>query len=535
MGFILTQAGNTLYKVDPTSGTATALTLPTGVTLSTTRKPKFAVVNQWVAMVNSPSRNLAIDPEGNVRVLVPRAPTAAAQLTASGTGLTGTYQNKISFIVKGTDGQLLMESPLSPASPSLTVANQGLLYSQVPISLDTISARRIYRNAASGTQFYKLADLEGNIGTSFLNNFSDASLATLPVVPTVLQSPPGTLEGGFRLRNIASWRNRLWGATDDPSNADTVYYTDDGKVYAWGFTLIAYPTGQDQEGIVAFAPRRDQLGIMKRDGLWQITGTSNSNFSVVQIAFGRGGCVAPDSVVAVNDVVYWLGRDGVYEWGADGGNSLDSITEGVVDPWFTSDTYFNRGRFINAFGRYNQLRDTYDLHLANVGDSTENRWISFNRKTRKWFGPHLTDAFTPSHAGLVFDSNAVPVSLVGATNGIIYTANRTAFTDATSTAIDFDCYGPFHHGDAPDIEHAWLQLSILSKIESGGTLEITPYVGRLNASAGTAISHDLTKGRELLRRLGVGAMARLRMRQNTNAQGCAVYGYELPFIELGRR
>ena len=51
MAFLLTQAGSTLYKVNLSSGTATALTLPTGVTLSTTRKPKFALLNQWVAMV----------------------------------------------------------------------------------------------------------------------------------------------------------------------------------------------------------------------------------------------------------------------------------------------------------------------------------------------------------------------------------------------------------------------------------------------------------------------------------------------------
>ena len=72
MSFILAQAGTSLYKIDPSSGAATALTLPSGVTLSTARKPHFAVLNQFVVMVNSPTRNLMIDPEGTVRVLVPR-------------------------------------------------------------------------------------------------------------------------------------------------------------------------------------------------------------------------------------------------------------------------------------------------------------------------------------------------------------------------------------------------------------------------------------------------------------------------------
>lgn len=535
MSFYLAQGGTSLYKIDPVTGVPTALTLPSGITLDTTRKPKFAVLNQWVVVVNSPNRNLAIDPEGVVRVLVPRAPQQPPNVAVgASTGLTGTYQYRVSFFVNGSDDELFMESPLSPLSAQLTVANQDIALTRIPISEDSITGRRIYRNATAGTQFYKLIDLEGNIGTTLADALADASLATLPVVPTTLQSPPGTIEG-TRLKNITAWKNRLWGCTDSPVDVDTIYYTDDNKVYAWGYRLVAYPQGQDQEGVVAFAPRRDQLGILKRDGLWQITGTSNSNFQIVQIAFGKAGCIAPDSVVVVNDVVYWLGKDGIYEWGGDGSNTVRNISEDAVDPWFTSDTYFTRSRFANCFARYNQVRDSVEFHLANLGSSVEDRWITYNRRTKKWYGPHLTSAFTPSHAGLVFDNNAGPVSLVGASNGIIYTANSNTLTDGTATAIDMDCYGPFHSADAPDIEHAWLQLSVLTKIESGGTLDVIPYVGRLNASAGTTISHDLTKGRELLRRLGTGPMLRLRFRQNTNLQNATIFGYEIPLFEVGRR
>ena len=100
MAFLVAQGGDTLYKVDPDTGTATALTLPTGVTLSATRKPRFAVLNQWVVLVNSPSRNLAIDPEGTVRVLVPRPPISPPHMAGgSGTGVTGTWKGKQSFVV----------------------------------------------------------------------------------------------------------------------------------------------------------------------------------------------------------------------------------------------------------------------------------------------------------------------------------------------------------------------------------------------------------------------------------------------------
>ena len=538
MSTILVQGGSSLYKMSPSAGTTETLTLPTGVTLSTTRKPRFAILNQWIVMVNSPTQNLAIDPEGTVRVLVPGPPTFPPLAAAgSATGLTGAYQYKVSFIVQNNDGELLMESPLSPASIALTAANTDISLTDIAVSLDTISARRLYRTLSGGSDYYHLLDLEGNTQAAVLDAISDDTLELLPAVPGTLVTPPGTIPG-IRFKNIIEWKSRLWAVADDPTLVDTVYISDTNKVYAWPNTVTAYPTGMDTNGIVAFAKRRNQLGLLKRTGVWQISGSSSStgisvnNISVSQISVDSGGCVAPDSVVTINDTVYWLGNDGVYKWDD---SDVQSITDSTVAPWFKSDTYFNRSRFVNAFAKYNEIRDQYELHLANTGDSTENRWVAYNLKTGGWYGPHLTSAFTPTHAASVSDANDLPMMLVGGSDGVVYKGNQTTFLDGSATAIAFDVYGPWHGNDAPDIEHYWGQLAILSKVESGGTLTITPTVGRLNTSAGTAISHDLTLGREKLRRLGTGPLCRLRLTQSTASQGVSVFGWEIPVHELGRR
>lgn len=535
MAFLVAQGGASFYKVNPDTGAATALTLPTGVTLSTARKPRFAVLNQWVVIVNSPTRNLAIDPEGNVRVLVPRPPMSPPHMVGgSGSGLTGTWKVKQSFVVFDTAGNLLMESPLSPASPGVTITDDALTVSNVAISEDTVTARRLYRNVTGGTSFFHWLDVDGNTVTGTISNLADAALSLLPAAGS-LQAPPGTL-AGTRLKNIVAWKNRLWGVSDNPDDVDTIHYTEDGKVYAWANSLDAYPKGQDSEGVVGFAARKNELGILKRNGLWQITGSANSNFSIVQLTFGKAGCVAPDSIVVVNDRAYWLGKDGVYEWSAEG---IRNISDDSVKPWFepvaAENSYFATGQFANAFGRYNEARNSYELHLAAFGSTTADRWVSFNLSNRKWYGPHKTAALTPSHAAHGLDGNALPISLVGGTDGIIYKANSSTKHDGTSSAIDFDCYGPWHCEDAPDIEHTWLQLSMHTKIESSGTLDVIPYVGRLAVSAGSTISHTLTTGRELLRRLGDGALMRLRLRQNTADVGVTVYGYEVPNFEIGRR
>lgn len=539
MSVLIAQGGASLYKIDLSTGTATALTLPTGVTLSTTRKPRFAVLNQWVVMTNSPSRNLAIDPEGTVRVMVPRAPTHPPSVAAgSGTGLTGAYSFWQSFVVKNSDDDLLMESALSPISASITLANTDASLTDLARSLDDISARRVYRSLAGGELPYFLLDHEGNTGEALINGTADAVLELLPSLAlTTNQAPPGSLPG-MRLKQIVAWKSRLWGISDDPKLVDSIFISETNKIYAWPNSLVAYPTGEDEQGIVAFAPRRNQLGLLKRTGVWQIsaasssTGVSVSNLSVQQIVFGKAGCVAPDSVVVVNDKVYWLGNDGVYEWDDNG---VHNISDEAVKPWFQSDTYFARSRFPQAFARYNEKRQQVEFHLAAFGSVVEDRWVSFNLVTRKWYGPHKTAAFTPSHGASLVDANGLPISLVGGTDGVIYTANSGTFHDGAASIIDFDCYGPVHHLEAPDILHTFLQLSMLTKVEAGGALTITPYLGRLNAAAGTDISHSLTTGRELLRRLGDGEMLRFRLRQNTVDQGVSVYGYEVPVFEVGRR
>lgn len=534
----LVQGGASLYTVDLSTGVATALTLPTGVVLSTTRKPKAATLNQWTVVVNSPNENIVVDPEGVVRTLIPRAPLHGPSVAAgAGAGLTGAYLYRVSFIILNSDGELLFESALSPPSVSVTLANNNASLTDIPTSLDTISARRIYRTVSGGTAYFQLMDLEGNTNTALIENVTDATLSLLPAQPSILTMAPGSLPG-IRFKNIVEWKSRFWAIADDPSQVDTVYFSETNKVYAWPNTVIAHPTGTDKDGVVAFAPRRNALGILKRNGLWQIAGTSSStgiaaaNVTIGQVTVNKAGCVAPDSVIVINDKAYWLANDGVYEWSDE---TVQNISNDTVAPWFKSDTYFNRSRFPNAFAKYNAVSNVYELHLATLGSSTEDKWVQFNLNNRKWYGPNKTDLFTPSHAANMTDANGLPAVLVGATSGIIYMGNSSSYRDGAATAIDYDVFTPFYSVDAPDVEHAWLELSTLSKIESAGTLTVTPYVGRLNASAGAAISVDLTKGRQRLRRLGVGPMVRLRLQQATANQAVTAYGVELPFFEVGRR
>lgn len=545
MAFLLVQAGTTLNKVDVSSGAVTALTLPTGVTLSSSKKPKFALLNQWMAIVNSPTKNLLIDPEGTVIPMVPLAPTRYPRVAAgAGTGLTGDYMVAMSFTVKNTDGALLMESPIGPASPAVTLADDDIALTIIPKSTEShVTGRRFYRTLAGGASsvMFHWFDLDDNTTLSITDGAPDATLELLPALSSVLVSPPGTMAAaGMRFKNIVSWKSRFWAVAEDAALNDIIYATETNKVYAWPNQVVAYPTGQSDRGVIAFVPRKNSLGFLKSSGVWAIGGVSNNtgvNFSklaVQQIDDGKKGSNSEDTVVVIGDAAYWLGRNGVYEWTDNG---IVSVSDDLVKPWFQSDTYFNRNRFANAFARYNEVTNSYELHLAAAGSSVEDRWVSFNLTTRKWYGPHKTGAFTPTHGWHLVDANNLPMTVVGGSDGVIYSGNSANKRDGAATAIDMDCYGPFHIGENADLTHTWLQLSMLTRVESSGTMTVTPEIGvaPLNVVAQTAQTHTLTTGRELLGRIGVGAICRLRMRKNTVNTSATIYGYDLPWITNGRR
>src|SRR3990167_3805432 len=113
MPYTLLQGGSSLQIMN-TAGTLSTLTLPTGITIQSAERPRFAVYGRYVVVVNSPSRPITVDPEGVVRVLTPRAPrTKPVASAAAGGTLTGTYEGvRQTFLVTDEDGNIISESAM---------------------------------------------------------------------------------------------------------------------------------------------------------------------------------------------------------------------------------------------------------------------------------------------------------------------------------------------------------------------------------------------------------------------------------------
>lgn len=530
MSFYVTHAGTSLQKMT-VAGDVSTLSLPSGVTMSSTRRTRFAVLAGSVLAAHGPTLNLRVDP-ATLTVTPMSIPTPSSVPTvatgASGV-LTGDYKYKVTF-AQYSGATLISESGLSSASATLTLSAQKGALSAIPTSTaGGATSRNLYRTTAGGSVYFPLATIADNSTTTYTDNTADASLGST-VASTDLGNPAGTTTGDY-LTLLTTWKNRLWAVSSGA--LDLVYYSGIDRFFAWSASnyLTLNPKISGTSGVTAFLARRDELGVAKQRGLWKIVGTGSDSYQVIQVINGVG-VIAPESVVVIRDVAYFLSEEGPYSWGADG---LRELASGRVAAWFQSNTYFNRDRFANAFATWNQREDTYELHLAAPSSNVEDRWVSYDLQRGVWLGPHKTGATTPSVSGQLEDISGRAMQVLGGTNGVIYRRHDSTYLDGT-TAVDYDVTTMMHSGGEPDAEKYFGELTVMTDPQASGTLTITPTVGDQSESAGTAFSHDLTEDRVRHGRLGVGRLAKLRFQHSTASEGCGVQGYEIkPVTIVGRR
>ena len=514
MPYYLLHAGTALQKMSVT-GNVKTLTLPAGETVSASVRARFAMLDNIVVVVNAPSVNMQIwGADYSVRPLSLTGPgTASVTASAGAAGNPrGTYRYRYTYCVT-TGSVVLSESPWSDASDPVTVDNQQISVSGITTSSDaSVTARKLYRTTNNGAEYYLVTTIGDNSTTSYTDNSSDYDLALLAEIEPK-GNPPG-VDSTDRLRVITAWKDRLWASpANDP---DRIYFSGNRQHSSWleDDYLTAKPVGEDEIGVVGFMARRDELVVAKRRRLMKIIGDSRANFQMILIAEGVGG-VSQEAMIVVRDTAYFLAEDGFYEYGPKG---LVSLSRDQVHPWFTTDDFFNRAKFTDAFAYWNPFYDVIHLHLAAANSNNLDRWVTYDLARKLWLGPHLTAAFTPTAGALLDDANLFPIPAMGSSSGSVYLQNSTTSSDAGS-AIDFDVYSKFHSGNTPDIHKYFAELAVITKVESTGSLTITPTVGDLNSSASTAFTHNLTLGRERLGRIGLGRFVQLRFRQSDNNQG----------------
>lgn len=512
-------------------GYGAALTVPSTVTVSLTRTPRFDVNKVHAIVVNSVDQPLIVDDAGIMLFLSPQAPTAAPTLAVGTAGaLTGVYGVKYTFAIRDLDGNIVAESGFS-TSASVTLTSDKLSVSNLQTLSGLTAAnysdryeivRRIYRTTAGTSVYFLWYTVEDNTTTTFEDDATDA------IISATAADSLGTAPF---LSHIAAFHDRLYGV-DDSTNRERLLYSQTAQRWAWptdNYFTMPQVKGDTQSGITALMPRRDALGIAKSNMLIQLTGEDDSDFRVT-ILSTTVGCVSQESAAVYRDSWYFLGHDGVYRWSEDG---LTCISDGRVRSWFTTDTYFDRTYFDEAFAVIDVADKSYKLFLVGAGDTTVTTWVEYDIESDTWWGPHETTAYTLTSA-MQLGAHS-PLAAIGTSNGHII-IDGDARNDNESTAIEMEAIlAPIKASDPPATTY-FGHLTVEVDSQDEGTLNIYPTIGELSDSEQPVMERDMSTATETLDRLGYGRFLKLRFYHNIANQIVQILGFEIdPVNIVGRR
>lgn len=530
MAFTLVQAGTSLVPLNTDGALGPALTLPPGITLRSNYVPRFARYKNYIVVVNTPTRPLSVDTSGIVRPLTPIPPASAIALTAVGSGgLIGNYLALQTYVIKDALGNDITESDYGPLPASATATQLQQLNAVYPGSSEfQVTANRLYRTTQGpGSQYFPWIDTFAQTLT-VTSNASDAQLG-LVSAPARGSAPDLTL--------IAEWQGRLWGV--DRTAIDNLRYTEAGTMFGWS-ALNVLPIehlGEDRYGITALAPRRNQLGVGRRKNLLQVQGSTTADIRPINVS-ENCGILSQESVCIYQDAVYFLWLDGVYRWDDSGLVCLSD--QANVRSWFTSNSYFNQSMFSWSFAVFDQVAQTYRLFLCSAGSLQFDRWIEYNLKTGKFYGPHKTDAFAPSSAFQVRGSNDKPFPMIGSREGYV-SQDVSVRSDWGLTPVNEDVILAADCATDPDMQKFYGEMTVHTEADgSTGVLTVTATVGDLasnNQASGPAIvlPHTLQIARERLGRLGEGKYLTLRFQNSQPGQNVVIHGYDIPTNPTTRR
>lgn len=233
------------------------------------------------------------------------------------TGTTGTYTYSYKVTAVTANGET------TPSAADSEVANVA--------ELDNSTYMTVTWGAVTGAigynvygrkdgSWYFLAYVEGNGSTTYADKGQDS--------PQEFFTPPeGNSTGGQKGKYIAVYKDSLFIA-GDPDNPSRLYYSGGGdKIEDFtiggggGFIDISKNDGQTITGMIVF---KDSLLVFKERSIYKFSFTTSGLPQVEQVNPAIG-CVAPRSIVAVENDVFFAGEDGVYTIGNEAGFAFDVL------------------------------------------------------------------------------------------------------------------------------------------------------------------------------------------------------------------
>lgn len=251
-------------------------------------------------------------------------PTSASTIAYSGTGLTGTFYYKYTYVRK-VGGSVVGESNPSPVSATCSPANQEIVLTPTQSSDGQVTHIRFYRTlnngVSGGDDFYY--DGEISAGTvTFTTSTSDSALGSL--IETDNNIPPDgivsiTGPGSYQNLFVAVGNKIHYSKPSKPESFPSDYYTEVGTPY-YSLQAIVDWGGQ----VYAF----------NKEGVYYLQGTSYNTFFATRTMASKG-LFSKHGIAPTEKGIMYLGDDGIY---AFNGQAEAKLTDTKVDPIFRGDT-----------------------------------------------------------------------------------------------------------------------------------------------------------------------------------------------------
>lgn len=304
---------------------------------------------------------------------------SAPSVTRSG-GSSGSY----TFSYKITAVTAVGETTASAAGS--TTLNQSTLDSSVYMQLSWSAVTNAIGYNIYGRkdgQWYYMTYVEGNTSTSY----NDKNTVT---PQTAFTPPEGNTTGGPKGKHITLYKDSLF-IFGDPDNPSRLYYSGGGDkindftiANGGGFIDIAKNDGTVGTGLIVF---KNTLIVFKEDSIYQFSFDTSGLPQVVQVN-PSVGCIAPRSIIAVENDVFFASRRGIFTVGNEPGFSFDVLRTNEISarvrPIFQtiSPTYIENIAAVYA------TKSNVNLAIFSYtpsGSTTNSKALVFDRERGCWY------------------------------------------------------------------------------------------------------------------------------------------------------
>lgn len=169
--------------------------------------------------------------------------------------------------------------------------------------------------------------------------------------------------------------NRMWLA-NSANERSRVWYSGDSDPNSWDLDSCFDVSSDDGDEITGLASFLSDLYIFKDNSIWVAQGTYDpDNELSISKRVSDAGCVAGRSIVTINNRIYFLGKEGIYEFDGVAARIVSEPITNIIKGINPSQKQYATACASNS---------KYYISFAPLGSSTNTEMVIYDTLTKSW-------------------------------------------------------------------------------------------------------------------------------------------------------